>query len=201
MLQIEIDVIRHDQIDKTVAIVIAKSGAQLTIGLPHSGLGRDIGKGAVTIVPIKNIPAKAGDIKVGPAIIIKISDGAAHRETGMANARFFGDVGKSPIVIVVIKRAARLFTVPGHLHRRRIGEVNIQPAIAIVVEQNHPATHRFHDVFIFRRGRMFEVNAGFFSDVFQLRDGTALALSGSGPGGWWTSQCDSLGQKRTRARQ
>ena len=58
----------------------------------------------------------------------------------------------------------------------RIREVDVGPAVAIVVDQDHAAAHGFHDVFLGRVGGVFEGDAGLGSDVFELWNRAAAAL-------------------------
>jgi len=53
-------------------------------------------------------------------------------------------------VIVVIQRAPAFFALGGHLNGGGVGEINVHPAVAIVIEQNHSTTGGFDDVFILR---------------------------------------------------
>src|SRR5579864_7118335 len=79
-------------------------------------------------------------------------------------------------MIVPVKSAAALLSLDGHLHAGSIGEINIQPTIAIVIEQDYAAAHRLHDVLLGRIGGMFKADARFGCDILQLRDRTASAL-------------------------
>src|SRR6185503_10360051 len=93
-------------------------------------------------------------------------------------AGFVGDVGKSAIVIVMEKCASGLLAGKLHVHIRGIREVDIGPAVAIVIDQGHSATHRFHDVFLIWRGEMIEANSRRGSNIHQLGNQRSRRRSG-----------------------
>ena len=78
-------------------------------------------------------------------------------------------------MVVVIKSAAASLPFQRHIHGRRIGEIDIQPAVAIVVNQEFATAHRFQDVFLLRIGRMFKADAGALCNVFELRKWAVFA--------------------------
>src|SRR4051812_31847300 len=84
-------------------------------------------------------------------------------------------------MVVMKQGASSLFSGQLHVNIRRVREVDVWPAVAIVIDQSHPATHRFHDVFLVRGGKMTEMDAGRSSDIHHLRDRSlrrSMALSG-----------------------
>ena len=87
-----------------------------------------------------------------------------------------GHIGERPIVIVVIESAAAFLSFDRHFYRRRVSEVNVRPSIAVVVEQQNSAAHRFQNVSLLRRGAMGEVDAGLLRDVLQLRYSPVMTL-------------------------
>ena len=51
--------------------------------------------------------------------------------------------------MVIVKQGTASFSASQlHVHIRRVREINIRPAIAVVVDQRHAAAHRFHDVLL-----------------------------------------------------
>ena len=122
--------------------------------------------------------AETGDEQVGPAVVVVVAHHGSLGPAGIAHARLVGDVGKRAVVIVVVERAARLLAGLRHLHALRIGEVDVGPAVAVVVDEGHAAAHRLDDVFLFRAGEMFEGDAGGSGDVDQLRIGLVIPWPG-----------------------
>src|SRR5208282_2196302 len=132
-------------------------------------------------------PAEAGDVEVGPAIVVVVANGAGHGEARSSDAGLVGDVGKSSVVIDMVESAAALLAFDGHLDARGIGEIDVGPAVAIIVEQNHAAAHGLHDVFLGGVGAVLEGDAGLRGDVFQLWNRATQAFDGfsSGRRRWW----------------
>ena len=165
----KIDVIGDHQVEIAVAVVVGKGRAGGEAAIAHACLLGYVSKSAVAIVAIKHVPAQAGDVNIRPAIIVIVAHGAAHGKARRADARSIGHICESAIVIVVIKRAAGLFAFQRHGHRRSISEIDIQPAVAVVVNEQNPAAHALHNEFFLRRYFMRKMNAGNGGDIDKLR--------------------------------
>ncbi len=53
------------------------------------------------------VGTKAGHIKIVKAVVIIVANRNAHAPPNISHARLVGDVGKSPVAIVVIEGASR----------------------------------------------------------------------------------------------
>ena len=137
----------------------------------------DIGKRAVAIVAVQDDAAETGHQHVGPAIVVVVADHGAVRPAGIRHACLVGHIGKGAIVVVMEEGAARLLPGQLHVHIGRVGEVDVRPAIAVVIDQGHSAAHRFDDVFLVGRSEVLEANFGGGSDIRELRE-----RSGGGDG-------------------
>jgi hypothetical protein len=71
-------------------------------------------------------------------------------------------------MIVVEESAASFFAALGHFHTLGVGEINVRPAISIIVNKCHSTTHGFHDEFLLRAGKVLEMHAGGAGDVRNL---------------------------------
>ena len=130
---------------------------------------------------------------VGPAVVVVVADGSAHRKAGRGDSGLVGDIGEGTVVIVVVERAAGGLFLQRHGHCRGVGEIDVRPAVAVVVEHEHTAAHRLDNVVVGSSRRMAETNASPFGDVFELRDGTSLTPHRFGAGGRRGPLGDSLG--------
>jgi len=72
--------------------------------------------------------------------------------------------------MIVMISAPRAFRLNRHVNRRRIRKINVQPTVAVVVQQQHAAAHRLHNVFALRRRSVRKLNPRFFRDVDKLRN-------------------------------
>ncbi len=97
-------VIRDDQVEFAVAIIIDPGGAgREFVRSPQSrGLGH-IGEGAVAVVVEEMALAERGDEEVVEAVVIVIADGNSQAEHGNGEPGFASDIGESAVVIVVVE--------------------------------------------------------------------------------------------------
>ena len=158
ILEIELDITCDHQVHKAVGIVVAKRRPRGPPLVEQSRFFSGIAESAVAIVAIENHPFGASNQHVRPAIIVIVGNRAAHRPAGISHTNFVGDIGKSSVMIVAIEGALGFLAAKSHGDTRCIGEINIQPAVLIVVEQKHTTAHGFHDVLLFRRNCMLKLN-------------------------------------------
>ena len=97
-------------------------------------------------------------------------------------------------MIVVVQRTARFFALQRFLDGRRIRKVNIQPSVAVIVQQQHAPSHRFEDGMGFRGKVVLEADPRLISDVFELRNGPPFALYGFRRSRRWRALAHSLAQ-------
>src|SRR5258708_11167652 len=141
MVEIKLHVPRNHEIDKSVTIVVPEGGASGPTLISQMCLLSHIGKRAIAIVAIKHHPLFASDEDVRPAIIVVVANRASHCPTRVPNPRFVGHVGERPIMVVAVERTLCFLSVKCHVDSWRIGEINVKPTIAIVVDQQNSARH------------------------------------------------------------
>ena len=178
IVEMKIDVVRDHQIEEAVSVVVAKRRARGPAAIGNAGFGGDISESAVAIVVIKDIAAETSEIQIRPAVVVIVAHGSAHGKTARVQAGLFGDIGECAVAIIVIKGAGSFLALQSHLDAGSVGEINVRPAIAVVVDNNHSTAHGFDDVFFRGIGSVLEGNSGFCGDVFQLRNRAAAALGG-----------------------
>ena len=166
IFQMAVHVVTDKQVNESVAIVIGKRRSRGPSAIAYAGLFGNVGEGTVSVVAIQHVASQASDINIGPAIVVIIAHRSAHRPAGIAHAGFLRHIGEGSIMIVVIKSAARLLSSQGHVNRGRIREINIQPAVAVIVEQQDSTGH--DDVFVLCRTRMLEGDAGARGDISEV---------------------------------
>ena len=182
VVEVKINVAGDRQVDEAIVIIIGKSGARGPTAASRQArfLGH-IGESSVAVVTVQNIWPQAGNEQIGPSIVVVIGDGPSHGETGRANSRFFGHVCKRSVVIVVIQRAARHNPLQRLTDGGRIGEVEVGPAIAVVINHDHATCHRFHDVLFLGRREVLKLDAGLGRNIGELRNDAVLARLGLRP--------------------
>src|SRR5215472_14990905 len=68
-------------------------------------------------------------------------------------------------MVIVVEGAASFHALLGRLHSLGVGEINVGPAVAIVVDQSNPAAHGLNDELRLRTRTVFETNSGGCTDV------------------------------------
>ena len=107
-------------------------------------------------------------LETGDPLIVVIADGDAVGPAGIADAGFAGNVGEGAVVVVVEEGAAGLDSLLRHVDGLGVGEVDVGPAVAVIVDEGDAAAHGFDDEFLFGAGVVVEANAGGGSDVDEL---------------------------------
>jgi hypothetical protein len=83
----------------------------------------------------------------------------------VANSCLVRHVGEGSIVIVVVKSAAGLLSAERHGYAGSVGEINIRPAIAVIIDQRNTTAHGLHNIFLVGAGEMLEVDVRGGGDV------------------------------------
>ncbi len=181
--EVDVDIVGDEQVIPAVGIVVAegRTGCPQRVAA-QAGAFCHIGEGAVAIVAIEHHAGEAGDQQVGPSIVVEVSDGRAHGPAGGADAGLVSHVGESAVVIVVEERTASLDAGARHLDGLRVGEINVGPAVAIVVDERHASAHRLDDELLLGAGVMIEMDSGGGCNVDELRivNGRRFFLRGGG---------------------
>src|SRR6266478_348515 len=101
---VEIEVIRYEQIELAVAVVVDPSAARAPTGAicSHAGFFGDIRESAVPIVVIENVFAPVGDEQIVKAVVIVIADANSARPAGSKQPRLRGDVGECAVTVVLV---------------------------------------------------------------------------------------------------
>src|SRR5436190_730421 len=136
-------IIGDGDIEPAILVIVEPTGTGGPSTLIRDcSLGRYVRKISPSIVVVKNGTAVTGHVHIRKSVIVEVPDCHALSIVAFTTyARFSGDISKSSIAIVVIKRAAqrlgRLVDVGG----RRLHEEQIHQAILIVVQPGHARAH------------------------------------------------------------
>ena len=149
------DAVVHDkQIQQTVVIVIEparRNGPRL---LPGARVGqsrplRHVFKSAVASVPVQNVPVDPCDEQVGGAVIIVVAGRHTHGEALAPNPGLHRHVGECAVAFVPVEAVVERGI--GFVQLRLAGsvdEVNVGPAVVVIVEDGHARNHRLNLVLI-----------------------------------------------------
>src|SRR6266704_1847201 len=171
--RVELDVIADEKIEAAVAVVIepGTAGAPADLFVVDAGFAGDIGKGAVAVVVKEDVVSPEAAEEVVPAVVVVVADANAGLPAGAGEAGFFGDVGEGAVAIVFVKMGGWGFAGgPVGIEASSIGEIDVQPAVMVVVEKGKAAALGFNNVFfvIEAAPNIGGGQAGFASDVDEL---------------------------------
>src|SRR5882762_4565955 len=144
MIKIKLHVSWNKQIEPPVVVIITPRRSCRPSPQCHPSLLGDVGKSAVVVVVIQPVLAVVCDVDVRPAVIIVVPHGHAKSPAFVRDARLFGDIGKSAVMVIVEQHGSRRSLLPFQCrHRGTIQEINIEPAVVVIVEQRHTRTNSF----------------------------------------------------------
>ena len=145
-LQVEIDVAGHVEIEAAVVVVIGEGRARRPAAGGHPRGLRRVGEGPVALVAQEHVPAEERQIDVGPAVVVVVADRDALPPPATGDAGGDGDVGERPVAVVAVERAPRSLAGGEAGQRRSVGEEQVGPAVAVVIEKGDARARGFEDV-------------------------------------------------------
>jgi len=146
-LQVEINIISHEQVQQPVAVVVDKRtpGAETGIRMQQTSLGRHICESAIAVVAVELVLPIVGNEEVFKAVVVKVPNADPGAPARIRQARLRRNVFESSVAIVVIQAIAR----PGRngIEPAPAHDEDVHPTIVVVIEKGASASHRFDDVF------------------------------------------------------
>ena len=132
-----------------VAVVVEQgaAGSPAVLFVVDSGFAGDVGKSAVAVVVKQDVVSPEAAEQVVPAVVVVVAHADAGLPAGAPQAGFFGDVGESAVAIVFVEmRGGSLAGRPVGVEACAVGQINVQPAVVVVVEKGQAAAFGFDDV-------------------------------------------------------
>ena len=168
VLRRPLDIVRDQEVEPAVLVVVEPSGAGGPLALVrHTCFGCDFGKSSVAIVVIKDRAAVTGDVQIRVAVVVEIAHGhPLPVKTFGPHAGFFRDVGECAVAVVAIERGAERLQRFVGVGCARLHEVEVHEAVLVVINPAHARAHGLKVVFL-RAGRRIlnEGDARAFGDV------------------------------------
>ena len=178
------DVSGDEEVEAAVAVVVSPCGSGGPVAQGYAGFFGDVGEGAVVVVVVETVLAEVGDVDVGPAVVVVVGDGYAYAPAVVGDSSFIGDVGEGAVVIVVEESGfgSGSFASLG-FEGGTVDEVNVEPAVVVVVDEAHAGAIGFDDEMLFgsAHGVLPGGEAGFFCDVLE-DDGAGFDEAAGGDG-------------------
>ncbi len=183
-------VVDDQEVEPAVVVVVEPAAADGPLVGGNAGLRGDVFETSADVA-IQHLAMHAGHEEVGGAVVVVVRGGHAHGVAGAAQARGFGHVAEThgalvPEEPVGILRVVLLQAGNG----RPVREEDVEPPVAVVIEEGDPAGHGLDQV-LARRGAVL---------VDEVEPGLARCLRGVGLFWWTKSSPASRATSRSRRR-
>ena len=163
-LDVEVDVVRNEEIEMTIAVVVEKgtAGVPACFRLEQACFSGDIGEGAVTIVTVEDVLAVVANKEIVPTVVVVVADTAALAPAAVGKAGFGGDVGERAVPVVLEEMRDGFLALRKSLDAGTVDEEDVDPVVVIVVEEGYSATRGFKQisVLMFTTVDRFGIEAG-----------------------------------------
>src|ERR1043165_678588 len=157
----------------SVAIVIEKSAACAPVDLfvINTGFAGHIREGAIAVVVEQKVVSPKAAEQVVPTVIVVVADADAGLPASAGQTRCFRDIGKCAVPVVLEELRGGCFSFrPFLAQTRTVGEIDVEPAIVVVIEKCNPAALGFDDVALVgvRSPNVWNVKPGLMCDINKL---------------------------------
>src|SRR5260221_1923366 len=132
---IEVDETANEQIEFAVIVVVKPDGAGRPTRGGEAGFFGNVGESAVAIVAIENVAAILGNVEIGEAVPVVISDCNTHSVAATRYAPLLRDVAAGVVAIVFVKRVAQRRIWLVEVTFSAVDEINVHPAVVVVIEK------------------------------------------------------------------
>src|SRR5688572_3092508 len=137
----EVNVMRHEEIEPSVAVVVEERGARAPAGVACAGRRRNVGKGAVALVAEHVVGAKPGDVDVYPAVVVVVTGRGAHAIDGNGQTGRLRDVGEPQATvgrrgqIIAVETTGRTGPASFGAEGLALNGEEIEVAVVVVIEE------------------------------------------------------------------
>ena len=196
---VERDVVADEEVEVSVAVVVEEGASRAPAALVgvEAGFARDVSECAVAVVVEEDVVSPETAEEVVPTVVVVVADADAGLPAGSGEAGVFGDIGERAVAIVFEEMGCgRLAFWPGGIEAIAVGEVDVEPAVVVVVEKCDAAAFGLDDggFVIDAAPDVWESESGLLADVNELyavRIGwgdSGLDAAASGPFPEWSGE-------------
>src|ERR1700682_1289222 len=150
LLLAEIHKLAHKQIQPSIIVIIEPHCAGRPPGRGHPGLFRYIRKRPISIVVKENAPPVLRHIKIRESVPVVIAHSHTLPKSPGPHPRFFRNIGKCSVPVVVIQRIAlrRIWSVK--IAFPAIDQINVHPPVIVIIQKCAARSGRFRQIFLRR---------------------------------------------------
>jgi hypothetical protein len=145
---VELGKLADEEVQAAVAVVVEPDSAGVPSRSGYARFLRDISECAIAVVVVQDASSNLGDIQIRETVTVVITDCYPHAITAAGDAGFFRDVGECTVAVVPIERVAQRPRRIVKLRLTAVDEVNVHPAIVVVIEKSTTGTARFGQVLL-----------------------------------------------------
>ncbi len=144
---VELGELADEQIEPAVVVVIEPDRAGTPAWSRDTRFLRHVGEGAVAIVVIEDAASVLRNVEVWEAISVVIPHRNTHAIATPSHAGFLRHVGECAVAIVAIQRVAQGMRRLVEIAFAAVDEVNVHPAVIVVIEEGTSRAAGFWQVF------------------------------------------------------
>ena len=143
--RVELEVVRDEEVEPAVAVVVEEGRAAAPEPVVDTGPRGHVAETAAALVVVEDAAAVGGDVHVRPAVVVVVPHREAHPPPQAADPGALRDLGEGPVAVVAEEGVPPAAGAGVGLERAR-DEVDVQPAVAVEVEEPAAATHGLDEV-------------------------------------------------------
>ena len=171
VLLVPLDVVRDEEVELAVAVVVEPGGAGREGGVAQAGLRGHVAELAGAFVVKEVVAAESGDVDVVAAVVIVIADRHAEAVDFDVEAAAARHVGERAVAVVAVERGGGVAAVRDEV--LAVDEEDVEPAVAVDVEEGAARAHGLGEPLLARAsGVVGELDSGGGGDVGEA-DGSA----------------------------
>ena len=149
-------IIHDKQIEKSICVIIKPARRHRPRRRLDARLGGPVFEGPVSPVPVERVAMPPRHEQVRAPVVVVVARRRPHVEPASGKPCFFSHILPLPAAQIAVQPVAPLRRVLlQRWLRRPVRQEQIQPPVAVVIEQRHAAGHRFNLVAL-RRGGVAE---------------------------------------------
>ena len=139
-------VVGDEQVGLAVAVVVEPGGAGAEVGVFDPRRGRHVPEPAAALVVEQPVAVERGEVDVLAAVVVVVARRDAHAVDLDVEAAPPGGVGEGAVAVVAVEGRQRLAL--ARLPVAAVDQQDVEPAVAVGVEQRHAGAHGLGQVFL-----------------------------------------------------
>ena len=152
--QVEFQVVARVQVQAAFAVDVEEAGPgphlfrQIAAGRGSGDPGPrgDVGERAVAVIAVQDVGAEIAEVDVGPAVVVIVRHGDSQTERRTGHAGLLAHVTEPPSAEVLIEGVPRRPCTGCPRQHGAVGKINVNQAVAVVIERGQAGRHRLGDV-------------------------------------------------------